>query len=138
MDFRRVLFRARSSGADLAILPLDMAELASVRKAAEVAAKETRIDVLINNAGVTVPTRQTTWQGFELLFGVNHLGSFALTALMLPKLRETPGSRIVITSSGQHKGAKIEWDDLNAERSEERRVGKECVSTCRSRWSPYH
>ncbi|SNT27465.1 NAD(P)-dependent dehydrogenase, short-chain alcohol dehydrogenase family [Sphingopyxis indica] len=109
--------RQRSSGADLAFLPLDLADLASVRKAAEVAAKEPRIDVLINNAGVTVPTRQTTRQGFELLFGVNHLGSFALTALMLPKLRETPGSRIVITSSGQHKGAKIEWDDLNAEKN---------------------
>lgn len=109
--------RRKTPGADLAFLPLDLANLASVRKAAELAAREPRIDVLINNAGVTVPTRQTTAQGFELQFGVNHLGIFALTALMLPKLRETPGSRIVITGSGQHKDAVIEWDDLGAEKS---------------------
>ncbi|MBB4188541.1 NAD(P)-dependent dehydrogenase (short-subunit alcohol dehydrogenase family) [Sinorhizobium terangae] len=109
--------RAEAPQADLAFLPLDQADIESIRAAAALAAKEPRIDALINNAGVTVPTRQTTRQGFELQFGVNHLGSFALTALMLPKLRETPESRIVITSSGQHKGAKIDWDDLNAEKS---------------------
>src|SRR3546814_16797503 len=107
-----------SSGAVPAFLALDLGDLASVRKAAEVAAKEPRIDVLINNAGVTVPTRQTSRQGFKLLFGVNHPGSFALTALMLPKLRETPGSRIGITSRGQQKGAKSEWDDPYAENNQ--------------------
>lgn len=109
--------RAEAPQADLAFLPLDQADIESIRGAAALAAKEPRIDALINNAGVTVPTRKLTRQGFELQLGVNHLGSFALTALMLPKLRETTGSRIVITSSGQHKGAKIEWDDLNAEKS---------------------
>ncbi|SDI64610.1 short chain dehydrogenase [Bradyrhizobium sp. Rc2d] len=109
--------RQRTPGADLAFLPLDLADLANVRKAAELAAKEPRIDVLINNAGVLGPTLKHTAQGFEQTFGVNQLGCFAFTALMLPKLMETPGSRVVIQSSGQHKGAKIEWDDLNAEKS---------------------
>ncbi|MFP5201929.1 MULTISPECIES: oxidoreductase [Bacillus] len=109
--------RRKTPGADLAFLPLDLADLASVRSAAELAAKEPRIDVLINNAGVQGSKLRHTVQGFELTFGVNHLGCFALTALLLPKLMETPGSRIVVTSSGQHKGAKIEWEDLNAEKS---------------------
>ncbi|MEW6438611.1 MAG: oxidoreductase [Pseudomonadota bacterium] len=106
-----------SPRADLDVLPLDQADLMSVRNAADLAAKEPRIDALINNAGVMVPTLKRTTQGFELQFGVNHLGCFAFTALLLPKLGETPGSRIVVTSSGLHKGAKIDWDDLNAEKS---------------------
>ncbi|TWB52931.1 short subunit dehydrogenase [Nitrospirillum viridazoti] len=109
--------RQETPEADLAFLPFDLADLASVRRAAELAAKEPRIDVLINNAGVQGPTLKHTAQGFEQTFGVNHLGCFAFTALLLPKLMETPGSRVVVTSSGQHKGAKIEWDDLNAQKS---------------------
>jgi NAD(P)-dependent dehydrogenase (short-subunit alcohol dehydrogenase family) len=109
--------REATPGADLAFLPLDQADLASVRSAAELAATEPHVDVLINNAGVMVPTRKTTTQGFELHFGVNHLGCFAFTGLLLPKLQERPGSRIVVTSSGLHKGATIDWDDLNAEKS---------------------
>ncbi len=103
--------------ADLTFLPLDLADLVSVRSAAELAAKEPHIDVLINNAGVQGPKLRHTVQGFELTFGVNHLGCFAFTALLLPKLMETSGSRIVVTSSGQHKGAEIDWEDLNAEKS---------------------
>lgn len=109
--------RQKTPGADLAVLPLDLADLASVRRAAERAAKEPRIDVLINNAGVQGPTLKHTAQGFEQTFGVNHLGCFAFTALLLPKLMEMPGSRIVVTSSGQHKGARIDWEDLNAQKS---------------------
>lgn len=88
-----------------------------MRSAAELAAKEPHIDVLINNAGVQGTNLRHTVQGFEITFGVNHLGCFAFTALLLPKLMETPGSRIVVTSRGQHKGAKIDWEDLNAEKS---------------------
>ena len=106
----------KTSGADLAFLPLVLADLASVRRAAELAAKEPRVDGLINNAGVQGPTLKHTAQGFEQTFGVNHLGCFAFTALLLPKLMATPGSRVVVTSSGLHKGAKIEWEDLNAQR----------------------
>jgi NAD(P)-dependent dehydrogenase (short-subunit alcohol dehydrogenase family) len=109
--------RQAAPGVDLAFLPFDQADLASVRRAADLAATEPRTDALVNNAGVMVPTLKRTAQGFELQFGVNHLGSFAFTALLLPKLMERPGSRIVVTSSGLHKGAKIDWEDLNAEKS---------------------
>jgi NAD(P)-dependent dehydrogenase (short-subunit alcohol dehydrogenase family) len=103
--------------ADLVWLPLDLGDLDSVRTAAEIAAKEPRIDALINNAGVMNPPLMRTKQGFELQFGVNHLGVFALTGLLLPKLAETPGSRVVVTSSVAHLKARIDWDDLNADRS---------------------
>ena len=88
-----------------------------MRSAVAKASKEPRIDALINNAGVMNPPLTRTKQGFESQFGVNHLGVFALTSLLLPKLAETPGSRIVVTSSIAHLKAKIDWDDLNAERS---------------------
>ncbi|MFE0758854.1 oxidoreductase [Inquilinus sp. NPDC058860] len=111
--------RQASPRADLAFLPLDQADLASVRAAAEAAAREPRIDVLVNNAGVMFPPLTRTKQGFELQFGVNHLGCFALTALLLPKLAETEG-RVVVTSSIAHRQAKLDWDDLNAEKGYDR------------------
>jgi NAD(P)-dependent dehydrogenase (short-subunit alcohol dehydrogenase family) len=103
--------------ADLAWLPLDLGDLDSVRTAAEIAAKEPRIDALINNAGIMNPPLTRTKQGFESQFGINHLGVFALTSLLLPKLAETPGARVVVTSSVAHLKAKIDWEDLNADRS---------------------
>ena len=109
--------RQEVSGADVAFLPLDLSDLASVRRAAEVAAQEPRVDVLLNNAGVMIPPLTRTAQGFELQFGVNHLGGFALTALLLPKLAETQGSRVVVTSSLAHQRGALQWDDLNAEKS---------------------
>lgn len=109
--------RAETPAADLAFLPLDQADLASVRHAAELACAEPRIDVLLNNAGVMFPPLTRTAQGFELQFGVNHLGTFALTSLLLPKLAEAPGSRVVVTASLAHKRGNLQWDDLNAERS---------------------
>jgi NAD(P)-dependent dehydrogenase (short-subunit alcohol dehydrogenase family) len=102
-------------GADLGFLPLDQADLASVRAAAELAGKEARIDVLLNNAGVMFPPLTRTAEGFELQFGVNHLGCFALTSLLLPKLAQTPGARVVITASLAHTRGNLQWDDLNAE-----------------------
>ena len=101
---------------DLACLPLDLADLASVRAAVDIVAQEPRLDALINNAGVMFPPLTRTAQGFELQWGVNHLGHFALAALLLPKLAETPGSRVVVTSSLAHMGGNIDWDDLNAEK----------------------
>jgi NAD(P)-dependent dehydrogenase (short-subunit alcohol dehydrogenase family) len=103
--------------ADLVWLPLDLGDLDSVRTAAEIAAKEPRIDALINNAGIMNLPLTRTKQGFESHFGVNHLGVFALTSLLLPKLAETPGSRVVVTTSVAHLKAKIDWDDLNADKS---------------------
>jgi len=103
--------------ADLVWLPLDLGDLDSVRTAAEIAAKEPRIDALINNAAIMNPPLVRTKQGFESQFGVNHLGVFALTSLLLLKLAETPGSRVVVTSSIAHLKGKIDWDDLNANKS---------------------
>lgn len=102
-------------GGDVALLPLDLADLASVRAAAELAGKEARIDALINNAGVMFPPLTRTAQGFELQWGVNHLAHFALASLLLPKLAETPGARVVVTASLAHRRGEIRWDDLNAE-----------------------
>lgn len=103
--------------ADLGFIALDLADLPSLQMAASQVATEPRLDALINNAGVMTPPLMRTRQGFEFQFGVNHLGCFALTALLLPKLGETPGARVVTTSSIAHRGASIDWDDLNAEKS---------------------
>ena len=107
--------RAEIPGADLAFLPCDQADLDSVRRAADIAAREPRIDVLLNNAGVMSPPLTRTAQGFELQFGVNHLGCFALTCLLLPKLAQSLNARVVVTSSLAHTRGNIAWDDLNAE-----------------------
>ncbi len=108
---------AETPTADLAFVPLDQGDLDSIRQAAELAAQEPRLDVLINNAGVMVPPLTRTAQGFELQFGVNHLGTFALTGLLLPKLAENPGSRVVVTASLAHKNGTIDFADLHAEKS---------------------
>ena len=101
-------------GADLAFLALDQADLVSVRAAAAEAAKEPRLDLLINNAGVMFPPLTRTAQGYELQFGVNHLATFAMSGLLLAKLAQTPGSRVVVTASLAHKRGRIDWDDLDA------------------------
>ena len=105
--------RAESPDADVDFLPLDQADLGSVRAAAEQAAAEPRLDVLVNNAGILGPPRTLTVDGFEAQFGVNHLGTFALTGLLLPKLEEAEGSRVVLTASLAHRGGRIHWDDID-------------------------
>ena len=105
------------ANADLAFIPLDQADLSSVKTAAKLVKKEPRLDALINNAGIMGPPLEYTEDGFESQFGVNHLGTFALTSHLLKKLEKTGNGRIVITSSIAHKNAKIYFDDINAERS---------------------
>ncbi|NND74492.1 MAG: SDR family NAD(P)-dependent oxidoreductase [Ilumatobacter sp.] len=100
--------------ADLAFVELDQGDLASVAAAAEQVAAEPRLDVLVNNAGVMMPPYQLTEDGFESQFGVNHLGTFALTALLLPKLAEHDEARVVVTSSLAHRGSRIHFDDIDA------------------------
>ena len=78
---------AKYPKADVAIVELDLGNLASIKKAAAVVAKEPQLDILINNAGIMVPPYELTVDGFESQFGVNHLGPFALTGLLLEKLR---------------------------------------------------
>ncbi|OBB38407.1 SDR family NAD(P)-dependent oxidoreductase [Mycolicibacterium fortuitum] len=104
--------------ADLELQRLDLGSLASVREAAdEIRTKHETIDLLINNAGVMTPPRETTSDGFELQFGTNHLGHFALTGLLLDRLLPTVGSRIVTVSSIGHRFAPgIRFEDLQWER----------------------
>lgn len=109
--------RMEVPSADIAFVPLDLADLDSVRACARIVAEEPRLDVLVNNAGVMYPPLQRTAQGHELQFGVNHLAGFALTGLLLPKLTETAGARIVITSSLAHRAGNIDWEDLDAHNS---------------------
>ena len=107
---------AEHSQADVAIVAIDLGDLESVRAAAAVVEKEERLDSLINNAGIMIPPFELTQDGFESQFGVNHLGPFALTGLLLEKLRATPGARVISTSSIAHKRGKILFDDINAEK----------------------
>src|SRR6266478_3508591 len=106
-------------GADVMVQPLDLASLESVRAAAgALRARHPRIDLLVNNAGVMFPPKQATRDGFELQFGTNHLGSFALTGLLLEQMLPVPGSRVVTVSSIAHRlRARINFGDLQGERS---------------------
>jgi NAD(P)-dependent dehydrogenase (short-subunit alcohol dehydrogenase family) len=96
---------------------LDLADLASVAAcAARVLAQYAQLDILINNAGVMMPPeRQTTVDGFELQFGTNHLGHFALTGHLLPLLLKTDGARVVAVSSNAARHAKMNFDDLQSQ-----------------------
>ena len=95
---------------------LDLSDLESVKAFAEAfAAAHPRLDLLIDNAGVMVPPFGRTKQGFELQFGTNHLGHFALTLRLLPLLERTPGSRVVVVSSTAQNIGRIDFGDLNWE-----------------------
>ena len=111
--------RHQVSGADVTTIPLDLADLESVASAATALTELDRLDALIHNAGMNPPgkARQTTRQGFELAVGTNHLGHFVLTALAMPILSATPGSRIVPMGSLTTSMAKFDPDDLQSERS---------------------
>ena len=112
--------RAEVPGADLEVEKLDLASLDSVREAgARILEKNPRLDLLINNAGIMMPPRSETAEGFETQFGVNHLGHFVLTATLIERLMATPASRVVTVSSLAHarKDAAIHFDDINWKRS---------------------
>ncbi len=99
------------------VMHLDLADLESVRHFAETIHRDyDRLDLLINNAGIMHPPFGKTKQGFETQFGVNHLGHFALTGLLLDLMMRTPQSRIVTVSSGAHRFGHIDFDNLNAEK----------------------
>jgi NAD(P)-dependent dehydrogenase (short-subunit alcohol dehydrogenase family) len=105
------------SDAQVCWVPLDLASLASIEAAADIVSKEVRLDALVNNAGVMMPPKLQTNDGFELQFGVNHLGHFALTGRLLPKLKDQAGARIVNVSSLAHRNGRIDYDDIHADKS---------------------
>ena len=108
--------RAAHPGANVDVMQLDLSDLDSVRRFAEAfRAKHSRLDLLINNAGIMVPPYGKTAQGFETQFGVNHLGHFALTGSLLDLMTHTPDSRIVTVSSVAHLMGRIDFSDLNWE-----------------------
>jgi NAD(P)-dependent dehydrogenase (short-subunit alcohol dehydrogenase family) len=105
-------------GAKLSYEHLDLANLASVADFAQRMQARRSLDLLINNAGVmALPRRQTTADGFEVQFGTNHLGHFALTARLMPLLRRASGARVVSLSSLAHRTGLIDFNDLGFART---------------------
>src|SRR5258708_5786498 len=109
--------KALNPSGQVVVMSLDLGDLDSVRGFAAAFRKQyDRLDLLINNAGVMVPPYGKTKQGHEQQFGINHLGHFALTGLLLDMLNSTHGARIVTVSSTSHQFGIINFDDLNWER----------------------
>jgi NAD(P)-dependent dehydrogenase (short-subunit alcohol dehydrogenase family) len=109
--------KAVSSGGELIFGHLDLASLGSVKEFAEkVIASENRLDLLINNAGVMIPPPSKSEDGFEIQFGINFIGHFALTGHLFHLLESTTGSRVVTLSSIAHRGAVIDFDNFRLEK----------------------
>ncbi|GAA3605061.1 SDR family NAD(P)-dependent oxidoreductase [Nonomuraea rosea] len=100
-------------GAEVEYGRLDLSDLASVRT---FAAGVGKVDLLVNNAGIGMIPRQETKDGFEMQFGTNHLGHFALTGLLLPLLLAAPGARVVNVSSDAHAMGRLDFGNLDLER----------------------
>jgi NAD(P)-dependent dehydrogenase (short-subunit alcohol dehydrogenase family) len=112
--------RERSGNKEAWLTPLDLGSFESIRTcAAWLLDRLPRIDVLVCNAGAVLTTRQTTNEGFEATFGVNHLGHFLLTKLLLDRVVKSRPARIVVVASDAHRYARggLDFDDLNAEKS---------------------
>ncbi len=103
--------------ASLELVPLDLASLASVREAAaRILAGHPRIDILVNNAGVMGIAERQTQDGFEMQLGVNHLGHFALTALLMPAVLRSDDARVVsVTSTGRHSPGELDPENPHLE-----------------------
>jgi NAD(P)-dependent dehydrogenase (short-subunit alcohol dehydrogenase family) len=98
---------------DVVVMPLDLGDFGAIRGfAAAFLSRFPRLDVLVNNAGVTTRKRATTKDGLEVTFGVNHVGTALLTQELLPILKESAPSRVVVVSSDLHYRGKMQWDDL--------------------------
>jgi NAD(P)-dependent dehydrogenase (short-subunit alcohol dehydrogenase family) len=110
--------RRRTGRDDAVMLRADLSSLKEVRRLAEdVLARAPRLHVLVNNAGVTLLSRQTTVDGLEATFATNHLAGFLLTGLLLPRLRASAPARIVNVASDAHRlGGRLDLGDLQSER----------------------
>ena len=107
----------RAIGRRIAVLPLDLASFQSIRSfAAAFLARYESLHVLINNAGLILSDRRTTAEGFEQTFGVNHLGHFLLTNLLLDRLKQSAPARVIHVASEAHRIARkgLDFDDLQA------------------------
>lgn len=112
------LIRSEVPGAELVVMKLDLANIESIKHFADSFLEEfERLDILINNAGLMAVPLQRTTQGFEMQFGTNHLGHFVLTALLIDLINQTPASRIINVSSMLYKYGKINFNDLNWDKS---------------------
>jgi len=108
----------RSGNDSVEVMSLDLASFTSIRSfAADVLDRFDHLDALVNNAGLILYRRAETREGFEETFGVNHLGPFLLTDLLLERLRASAPARVVVVSSAAHKSARqgLDFDDLQAE-----------------------
>lgn len=115
---RRIKNELNKFGNNLVPMEIDLGNLASIKRFAEEVKKSHReIDILINNAGVSYPknVRKTTHDGFEVHFGINHLGHFLLTLLLVDTIKKSKFSRIIIVSSKLHENATLNIDDLMAD-----------------------
>jgi NAD(P)-dependent dehydrogenase (short-subunit alcohol dehydrogenase family) len=111
-------FRAIAGQSDHTVHYADLTKLAEQKRVAkEIADSEPQIDVLINNAGAMFGSRQVTEDGLEKTFALNHMSYFTVTNILLDRLKATPGARIVSTASDAHKGNKLNFDDLQSEKS---------------------
>ncbi len=109
--------KEQNKNANVSVMILDLASLESIKKFAEEFNKKySRLDLLINNAGVMIPPYSKTADGFELQMGTNHFGHFALTGQLMDLLSKTENSRIVNISSVAHKYGNIDFEDLNWEK----------------------
>ena len=96
----------------------DFASQASTREfATKFLAHHDRLDVLVNNAGLLLPARSVTPDGYESMFAINHLGYFLTTHLLMPLLKKSAPSRVVVVASEAHRRQKLDFDDLQSERS---------------------
>ncbi len=114
------LAQLRSSAPDIAhsVHLADLSRLAEMKRvAAQIADQESRIDVLINNAGAMFATRQVTEDGLERTFALNHMAYFVLTAGLRERLLASGAARIINTASAAHEGARLDFDDLQSEKS---------------------
>ncbi len=107
----------QESGRDVSLMFCDLGSMDSIRDfVVRFRLEYDRLDVLINNAGVITPDRRETKDGLEFQFGVNHIGHFMLTLLLLSLLKKSDDGRIVVVGSGAHKVGRIYFDDLNLKR----------------------
>ena len=110
----------RSGNNDVQVMPLDLASFRSIRSfASDALDRHDRLDVLVNNAGLILRRRTETEDGFEATFGINHVGHFLLTDLLVDRLKTSAPARVVVVASTAHKSARsgLDFDDLKGERS---------------------